>query len=92
MNGDKIIGLEEVRFTAPDGKETQGKNFYTSHAIVNDRGSGEAAQKVFLSDSKLNALKFKPQIGDEVMFLFNRYGKAVSMQLLATAEDNLIIE
>lgn len=90
MEEYEILGVEDVNFTGRDGTLVQGANIYGATQVDPGRGIGRAAQKFFLSKAKLNALSFKPQPGQVVHVLYNKYGKPQSLTLISG--DEVIID
>lgn len=90
MEEYEIIGMESVNFTGKDGALVQGANIYAATQVAPDRGIGRSAQKFFLSEAKLNALTFKPQPGQVVHVLYNKYGKPQTLTLISDVEDVVI--
>lgn len=76
----KIIGIRPSSFTGNDGSLVTGKNFYLTYPL--EKGTGEGADRVFLTDAKLNQWNYIPMVGDEVRLEYNRYGKCSGMELL----------
>lgn len=75
----KVIGFRYVDFTGQDGRPVRGMSLYLSQQISKN-GSGEAAEKVFLSERLLNVLSVTPALGDEVEPVYNRFGKVVDIR------------
>lgn len=70
----KVIGLRKVDFKATDGSLIQGLSIYVTFPIEKG-GTGLAADKLFLSASKVEMLEQLPQVGDEIDVTYNRWGK-----------------
>lgn len=76
----RVIGLRKVNFKANDGQMIQGLSIYVTFPIERD-GTGDAADKLFLSASKVEALQQIPQVGDDINVTYNRYGKVDSITI-----------
>ena len=72
-----IVGYERSNFRANDGTEITGYNIYVSREIAPDRGEGDAVDKVYMTDRKLenNNVNVENIYGKEVTLYYNRYGK-----------------
>ena len=72
-----IIGFERSDFTTSDNNEIKGYNVYLSREIAPDRGQGNAVEKVYLTDRKLdlNHIDLNDLFEAEVHIYYNRYGK-----------------
>lgn len=81
----KVIGIETVNFNAKDGTPISGKTYYFTEPITAENSFGMKADKAFFSDKKL--ANFAPVgIGDNVVLLYNKYGKPEAM--LSAEHDN----
>lgn len=83
----KICGIENVAFTGKDGTEVRGKRIHFTEAIAADRGVGEAADRLFLSDAKLVAMDFTPVVGQDIDILYDKNGRVKGV----TVVDDLIV-
>lgn len=72
-----IMGYERSNFTTKDGTKVTGYNVYVSREIDPERGEGTAAERIYLTDGKLNAnnVDLAGSIGQDVIIYYNRYGK-----------------
>lgn len=70
----KVIGIREVNFTTPDGKQISGYSLFCSYPISGN-GQGVAVDRVFLSDKKIAACCYLPELDDEINVHYNRWGK-----------------
>lgn len=82
-----IVGTEKVNFEK-NGKQIKGTRFYTLEDIPANRGTGKKADKIFLSESKLAMLDFKPDVGQNIKVYYNRYGNISHISITET--DDLI--
>lgn len=76
----KIIGIRPSSFTGSNGETISGKNFYFTYPL--DTGDGCGCERAYLTDAKLSQLEFVPQVGDEVVLDYNRFGKPSGMRLV----------
>lgn len=82
--GDKmlIVGYRDVSFKDNDsGREVNGKTYFFT--CKQDHVVGVMAGKLFCSAQLLADLSYKPEVGDEVMVYYNRYGKVSSFSKLS---------
>lgn len=84
-----IVGQRTVDFITKDGVKMKGLSLYLGEKIPAELGAGMAVDKVFLSDAKLNSFDYKPQVGDAVEVLYNKYGKPF---LIRPADDDVLID
>lgn len=70
----RVIGLRKVDFKATDGSLIQGLSIYVTFPIEKD-GTGDAADKLFLSSSKVEMMDQLPSVGDQIDVTYNRWGK-----------------
>ncbi len=73
----KIIGIKPTQFKGNSGEEISGKNIYVTYPL--EKGEGVGAERIFLTDAKLNEWTYKPKVGDEVNVSYNRYGRCDGM-------------
>ena len=69
----KIIGIRPSSFKGDKGEEITGKNIYLTFPL--DKGIGSGCERVFVTDAKMVDWPYKPQVGDEVEIVYNRYGR-----------------
>ena len=48
----KVIGIRPVSFTGDNKEQISGKNIYVTYPL--DKGEGNAAERLFITDDKLN--------------------------------------
>lgn len=72
-----IIGIRPSSFTGNDGQVVTGKNIYLTEPL--EQGEGLSADRVFVTDAKINKWTYKPKVGDQVTVLYNRFGKCDSI-------------
>lgn len=75
----KVIGYRESDFNTTDGKHISGYNIYCSYAL--EKGVGEGVERLFMTTDKLLACGYKPEIGDHIKVIYNRYGKPAAIDL-----------
>ncbi len=73
----KIIGIRPSSFTGDDKTQVSGKNVYLTFPL--EKGEGFGAERIFLTDAKLNKQEYQPKVGDEVNVSYNRFGRCVGM-------------
>ena len=73
----KVIGIRNSSFKGNDGAEVKGVNIYFTDPLEN--GSGYAAERVFVTEQRLQETGYKPQVGDEISVNYNRFGKVSSI-------------
>lgn len=70
----KVIGFSERSFTAKDtGALIEGMNIYVT--FENDRTTGIACDRIFISNKRLEQCCYFPSVGDEIDLQYNRFGK-----------------
>ena len=77
----RVIGLRQVDFKAQDGNKVQGLSVYVTFPIE-ENGTGEACDKLFLSASKVVMMEKIPQVGDEINVTYNRWGKVQDVTIV----------
>lgn len=77
----KVIGVRNVSFKGSDGRQVDGYSvFYTYKG--KDMLCGECADKAFISQNAFNAAGgIIPNVGDEIEFVYNRFGKIAGYSL-----------
>ncbi len=60
----KIIGIRPTQFKGNSGDDVTGKNIYVTYPL--EKGEGLGAERIFLTDTKLNKQEYQPKVGDEV--------------------------
>lgn len=78
----KIIGIQPTAFDAKDGTHIEGTSIHLTSPIDPKRGKGEAGEKIFLTATKLAEVDFKPEVGNEIEVLYNRFGKVQTLRLV----------
>lgn len=79
MEKIKVVGIRQVKFTAPDTKqEISGVRVYFLQDAPMRGLEGQSCDSVFLSNEAFNKLSYVPSIGQECNIDFNRYGKVSS--------------
>lgn len=75
----KLIGFRNADFVSKDGRPVCGVSMFVSRPII-ENGSGEAAMKVFVSQRILDSMCYQPCVGDDLEFLYNRFGKVTELR------------
>lgn len=78
-----IVGVERANFRTKEGADITGYNIYISRPIAPDRGNGDAVERVYMTDRKLeaNGIDISKMVGEKVMIYYNRFGKAERIML-----------
>lgn len=74
----KVVGIRKVDFTAKDGNRISGVSLFGSYPITKN-GEGYSVDKIFLSDKKMADCGYFPEVGDEIIVNYNRFGKVDSI-------------
>lgn len=82
MDEQKIVGMQDTAFKTKDGQMMEGKTVYTEQSFPPGRGAGYRTDKFFLSAAKLEALDFKPTVGQTIEVYYNRFGKVQTIRLV----------
>lgn len=85
----KIIGMSPTSFVGKDGSTVTGTIFHVTEPISPDKGTGEKADKLFLSTKKLADLDFTPSVGMGITVYYNKYGKPEKIVNNADGEIDL---
>lgn len=83
----KIIGLQHMDFDTKEGTHIDGTTLFVTNPIDPRRGTGDEAEKIFISSAKLKELSFSPSVGDNIEVLYNRYGKVRTLNLIDVEID-----
>lgn len=78
----QVIGKARRDFDITDrqtGQPVHMSGFTIFYRYEDDKVSGVACDKVFLSDTKCANSGYTPEVGDEIQILYNRYGKVDSV-------------
>lgn len=73
----KLIGFRRVDISRKDG-EVHGYNLFCTYPSEN--GTGEAAERLWVSDKVLGDGAGLLRVGAEVIPLYNKYGKIAGLQ------------
>ena len=73
----KVIGIAPSSFVGDKGEKISGFNVYLSFPLAS--GSGHGAERVYLTDRKVENSGYMPVVGDEVDLTYNKFGKVASM-------------
>lgn len=85
-----IRGLKPSSFKTKDEQQIRGVRVFTGSPITSKGGSGEEPESFFLTDEKLSALDFVPEVGMDIEILYNRFGKVKT--IIRVNSDNDFIE
>ena len=82
----KIIGFETkaYHFTDKAGRsvESSGYTISLARSAVGESAKGLVAETIYISNEKLSACGYVPKVDDEVIVLYNRFGKVQALQLM----------
>ena len=74
----KLVGYRKTSFTPKDSNDViDGYNLYLTYS--DEKVTGEACERVFLTSTKMAG--YKPEVGDELSVVYNRYGKVDHLDL-----------
>ena len=77
----KVIGIAERNFTSKDtGAFIEG--FYIYVTFENNRTTGLASDRLYLSRNRLDQFGYSPSVGDDIDIQYNRYGKISGIRLI----------
>ena len=78
-----LFGYERNNFTVKDGSIICGYNIYMATPITSSDGKGNSAERVYISDAKLDrfGVKLEDLLGKEVNIIYNKYGKIAALQV-----------
>lgn len=77
----KVIGFSERSFTSKDtGALIEGMYIYVS--FENNRTTGCACDRFFMSSSRLENCGYHPSLGDDIEPVYNRYGKIIGIRVI----------
>lgn len=76
----KIVGLRDVSFEDKKrpGQMVEGTSFYFTRE--DDNVDGLMAGKLFIGSNRLTQLSYCPDVGDDVIIYYDRYGKPADVQ------------
>ena len=80
----KLSGFERNDFRVRDtGEVITGYNVFVSRPISTERGRGQATERVYISDRRIeeNRIKLEEMIGKEILINYNKYGKPQTIVL-----------
>lgn len=75
----KIIGYKRNDFAGKDGTPITGYSLYLATPAYGNDADGQIVERQYMSDNRLNACGYKPQVGDNVEITFNRFGKVAGI-------------
>lgn len=81
MEEMKVVGFRPVDFTDKNtGKHVSGISLFVIHAEVGV--TGEAAEKLFLSNDKLEILGYTPVVGSTISITWGRHNKIIAIKTI----------
>ncbi len=80
----KVIGFRYSSFQGADGSTVKGVNLFLTAPMDSSKPgtAGELCRKVFLTEKRLLACGYVPNLDDEVKLEYNEYGKCSGVELL----------
>ena len=75
-----IIGIRPSSFKGDNGETVRGLNIYYTYPL--EKGDGDGAERVFMTENKLEDCGYDPQVGDDVQIDYNRFGKVAKIYLV----------
>lgn len=74
----KVIGYQKIDFKdQKTGNRVQGYNLFLTSEPDNDKIVGVKCEKLFIASQYVD---YSPVLNDEIVILYNRYGKVSSIQ------------
>lgn len=70
----RVVGFRNADFVGKDGRSVSGVSVFVSRPITQG-GGGEAVEKVFLNRRLLDEFNYRPEVGDEIELLYDRFAK-----------------
>ena len=78
----KVIGFADRSFTSKDtGAVIDGMYIYVT--FNNNRTTGLACDRIFISNQRLSACDYTPHLDDCIEIQYNRYGKISGICLIS---------
>lgn len=79
----KVVGVERSDFSTADGKAITGCNVYIARDIAANKGKGQAVERIYLSDAKVEkmGIDLMATVGKEIQPYYNRFGKVDQLVL-----------
>ncbi len=79
-----LIGYKRSDFNSKDGTAITGYSLYIASPAYGKDADGQIVERQYMSDNRLNACGYKPQVGDNVEITFNRFGKVAGIHRIPT--------
>lgn len=81
-----VVGVRKNDFKTKDKKTGEevtitGYNVYLTSPISPKVGDGVSAERIYLSERKMEEMGYYPKIGDNIRLFYNRYGKIDMVEL-----------
>ena len=78
MHECKVIGFQKIDFKdQKTGNQVSGYNLFLISQPESDRITGTVCEKIFISSQYVD---YVPALNDNIVILYNRYGKVSSIQ------------
>lgn len=72
-----IIGIRPSSFKGTNGEPVSGVNIYYTYPL--EKGTGLGAERVFMTNAKLDSFGYQPIPGDNVELEYNRFGRVAKI-------------
>lgn len=75
-----VVGFRSVNFKDKQtGNPVNGFSLYLQRDPLDDRVQGQEVDKIFISSEYV---RYSPELGDEIVLIYNKYGKISSIQVV----------
>lgn len=75
-----VVGFRNVNFKDDSsGKQVTGFSLFLLRDTEDEKVTGQECQKIFISSQYVN---YTPELGDEIVLLYNKYGKVGAVQVI----------
>lgn len=81
MERFEVVGWRNVSFKAQDGAQIDGITLYLKGNSISHDGEGFVYHRQFVPSSRFVDWKYKPAVGQVVVFVYNRYGKIAGISV-----------
>ena len=75
-----VVGFRPVNFKDKQtGVPVSGFSLFLQRDPMDDRVQGQEVDKIFISSEYV---RYTPELGDEIVLIYNKYGKISSIQVV----------
>lgn len=75
-----VVGFRPVNFKDKQTEKTvSGFSLFLQRDALDDRVQGQEVDKIFISSEYV---RYTPELGDEIVLIYNKYGKISSIQVV----------